>query len=121
MATKTPLHPAPANRPAPVGLRESLYRYWFYGWLFRDASAGSWLERAGALRHNREQAKWLPVYLLRWSVLGAILVGIETQAGVLNGVPVVSALLALTLVFTAMYLLMTTIFWAFLRGRRAGR
>jgi hypothetical protein len=46
-----------------------LYRYWFFGWLFRDANRGTAAERAAALRHNRERARWLPVYIRRWVVL----------------------------------------------------
>ena len=99
-------------------LRENLYRYLFYGWLFRDADAGSPMERASALRHNREQARWLPVYLLRWGVIGSLLAGLETQAGPLNALPVLSAALGLALVFVTMYLLLTAVFWAFLRGGR---
>ena len=43
-----------------------LYRYFFFDWLFRDASCGSLLERAAAWRFNREMRHYLPVYLLRW-------------------------------------------------------
>lgn len=49
-----------------------LYRYWFYGWMFRDAHRGSVLERAAARRHNLSRSRWLPRYLKRWSVLGAL-------------------------------------------------
>ena len=43
-----------------------LYRYFFFGWLFRDVNRGNLLERAAAWRHNREQARWLPTYMRRW-------------------------------------------------------
>ncbi|AEG91656.1 hypothetical protein [Ramlibacter tataouinensis] len=43
-----------------------LYRYFFFGWLFKDIGQGTMFERAAVMRHNREQARWLPVYLLRW-------------------------------------------------------
>jgi hypothetical protein len=59
----------------PVGstsFRFLLYRYWFYGWLFRDVNRGSLLERAAAWRHNQAAARWLPVYLRRWTVLGSV-------------------------------------------------
>ena len=46
-----------------------LYRYWFFGWLFQDASRGGLVERAAALRHNRENAVWLPLYMRRWAKL----------------------------------------------------
>jgi hypothetical protein len=103
-------------------LRVSLYRYLFYGWLFRDADAGTELERANALRHNRDQSRWLPVYLLRWSVIGGVLAGLETQARPLNAMPVLSAALAPAFIFVVMYLMLTTIFWAFLQGHgRTGK
>ena len=34
----------------PASLSASIGRYFFYGWLFRDASAGTELERAAAPR-----------------------------------------------------------------------
>jgi hypothetical protein len=46
-----------------------LYRYFFYDWLFRDASRGSAFERSAALRYNIEQSRWLPLYLKRWTVM----------------------------------------------------
>jgi len=52
--------------------RSLLYRYFFYGWLFCDASRGNGFEQAAALRHNRAQAHWLPTYMRRWLVLGVL-------------------------------------------------
>jgi len=56
-----------------------LYRYFFFGWLFKDANRGNLIERAAALRYNRDQARWLPTYMRRWLwcglffyVLGAV-------------------------------------------------
>lgn len=46
--------------------RSLLYRYFFFGWLFKDVSQGDMFERAAAMRHNREQARWLPLYMMRW-------------------------------------------------------
>lgn len=43
-----------------------LYRYFFFGWLFKDVGHGNVFERAAAVRHNREQARWLPTYMMRW-------------------------------------------------------
>jgi hypothetical protein len=43
-----------------------LYRYFFFGWLFKDVGEGNLFERAAVVRHNRRQAAWLPTYLLRW-------------------------------------------------------
>ena len=64
--------------------RSTLYRYWFFGWLFRDVTRGSLIERAAAWRHNRANACWLPVYLRRWTLLGGLCflagLGLETLA-----------------------------------------
>ena len=43
-----------------------LYRYFFFGWLFKDVNKGSVFERSAALRHNRDMARWLPTYMRRW-------------------------------------------------------
>ena len=56
--------------------RTLLYRYFFFGWLFRDASRGNLLERAAALRHNRAHAHWLPKYMRRWLACGLIFYGL---------------------------------------------
>jgi hypothetical protein len=63
--------PSAAARPPAhaLRLRELLYRYWFFGWLFEDVNRPTLLERAAAWRHNQSQARWLPVYLKRWAVL----------------------------------------------------
>ena len=53
-----------------------LYRYWFYGWLFRDVNRGTLFERAAALRYNRSRSVWLPTYLRRWTMLGVLCFGI---------------------------------------------
>lgn len=57
--------------PAP-SFMNLLYRYWFYGWLFRDVNAGNAFERRVAWKHNRSCARWLPLYLKRWTVLGLV-------------------------------------------------
>jgi hypothetical protein len=53
-----------------------LYRYFFFGWLFKDVNHGNLLERAAAWRHNREQARWLPTYLRRWIWCGVSFYGL---------------------------------------------
>ena len=61
------------------------YRYFFFGWLFRDADRGSLAERRAAWRHNLTQAHWLPTYLRRWLTLSALLfsggIGAEAIGG----------------------------------------
>jgi hypothetical protein len=68
-----------------------LYRYLFYGWLFRDAGRGTVWQRAAAWRHNREQARWLPTYMLRWLVIGAVLLAAAWVVETLLSSPVLSA------------------------------
>jgi hypothetical protein len=70
-----------------------LYRYFFFGWLFRDASQGSVLERAAAWRHNRDQARWLPTYLRRWLFCGSLLYAVGAFVEVVLGAPLLSACL----------------------------
>ena len=53
-----------------------LYRYFFFGWLFKDVNQGNLLQRAAAWRHNREQARWLPTYMRRWFWCGIGLYGL---------------------------------------------
>jgi hypothetical protein len=60
--------------------RTLLYRYFFFGWLFRDASAGSFLERAAALQFNRERRIYLPIYLRRWLGLVVLSYALGTLA-----------------------------------------
>ncbi|TFY96932.1 hypothetical protein [Ramlibacter rhizophilus] len=52
------------------GLGVLLYRYFFFGWLFKDVSRGNLFERAAAWRHNQAQAQWLPTYMRRWLAWG---------------------------------------------------
>jgi hypothetical protein len=52
-------------------LRVLLYRYFFFDWLFRDASRGTLAERESALRFNRQIRHYLLVYLRRWTMLVA--------------------------------------------------
>jgi hypothetical protein len=55
-----------------IAFRTLLYRYFFFGWLFRDVGRGTLLERAAAWRHNQSQAQWLPVYMRRWCCCGVL-------------------------------------------------
>ena len=55
-----------------VSFRVLLYRYLFFGWLFRDVSHGNMFERSAAWRHNLDRAPWLITYLRRWIALGLL-------------------------------------------------
>ena len=55
--------------------RTLLYRYFFFGWLYKDVNSGNVFERAAALRYNREHADWLLTYMRRWAWTGVLLYG----------------------------------------------
>ena len=102
---------------SPVRPAATLYRYFFYGWLFRDAGAGSAFERAAALRHNRASAHWLATYLRRWLVAGMLILAMERWSGPALGSTLLSAALAVALVLVIVFLLVTAVCWTLLRAR----
>ena len=72
--------------------RTLLYRYFFFGWLFRDVTRGNLLERSAAWRHNQSQAHWLLTYLRRWLWCGVVFYGLGAVVETLMGAPALSAL-----------------------------
>jgi len=74
-----------------MAFRTLLYRYFFFGWLFRDVSRGNLIERASAWRHNQAQARWLPTYMRRWLVSGLLLCGLGHFVEMVLAAPVASA------------------------------
>lgn len=71
--------------------RTLLYRYFFFGWLFRDVTRGNRLERHAAWRHNQAQAHWLLTYMRRWLVCGLILYALGVLVELLLDSPRLSA------------------------------
>ena len=69
-----------------------LYRYFFFGWLFKDVNHGNVLERSAAWRHNREQARWLPTYMRRWIWCAVFFYGLGGLAEYLLQAPGISVL-----------------------------
>lgn len=55
-----------------LSFRVLLYRYLFFGWLFRDMRHGNVFERSAAWRHNVDKSHWLLTYLRRWIALGVL-------------------------------------------------
>lgn len=76
--------------------RTLLYRYFFFDWLFKDAGSGNLFERAAAVRHNREQARWLPVYVLRWLWWGLAFYALGSAAELLLEAQTLATLLYVT-------------------------
>ena len=75
-----------------MAFRTLLYRYFFFGWLFRDVNRGSLFERAAAWRHNQAQARWLPTYMRRWLVIGIGAYAAGALVELVLGMPIASAL-----------------------------
>ena len=71
--------------------RTLLYRYFFFSWLFKDATRGNLLERAAAWRHNQAQAHWLLTYMRRWLWSGVLLYGLGSVAELMLNAPALSA------------------------------
>jgi hypothetical protein len=85
--------------------RTLLYRYFFFGWLFKDVNRDAdMFERAAAMRHNRRMAGWLPKYMLRWLWWGLFFYGVAGLFEIVLEAPgfarVVYALSAACLSFT---------------------
>lgn len=74
-----------------MAFRTLLYRYFFFGWMFRDASRGNLFERAAAWRHNQERAHWLLTYMRRWVVSGLLLYALGSFVEMALASPVASA------------------------------
>ena len=68
-----------------------LYRYFFFGWLFKDVNKGDVFERSAAWRHNRSQARWLATYLRRWLFLSGMNYVLGVVCEILLQAPVLSA------------------------------
>ena len=98
----------------PIPFRVLLYRYLFFAWLFEDMNRPANLfERAAAWRRNREQSRWLPLYMLRYVVLGTSLMGLGVVAESLN--PLLSAFFYVPGTMTAPMLAVAGVAWTALR------
>lgn len=93
-----------------------LYRYFFFGWLFRDASRGSVLERAAAWHHNRTQARWLPTYMRRWLLCGTLLYCVGGFVEVVLGAPLLSAAFYVSSALSVPVNAVIAVAWIALRG-----
>jgi len=92
--------------------RSLLYRYLFYGWLFRDACQGNLFERSAAMRHNRWQARWLPTYMRRWFVIGGLLLGVALFCESVLISPVLSAFFYVPGLLSLPYNVVTAVCWS---------
>ncbi|CAN7600061.1 hypothetical protein [Rhizobacter sp. LjRoot28] len=99
-----------------MAFRTLLYRYFFFGWLFHDVNRGNTFERSAAWRHNRTQARWLPTYMRRWTVLGGLLYlgGIVLEHAF--AAPVLSSFLYMPWVLTISFNATAFVAWAGLKS-----
>ncbi len=74
-----------------LAFRTLLYRYFFFAWLFKDASEGNMRQRAAAWRYNQQQARWLLTYMRRWLWCGVVLYGIGSFVEMMLDSPGLSA------------------------------
>ncbi len=72
--------------------RTLLYRYFFFGWLYKDASRGNLRERSAAWRFNQMHAHWLLTYMRRWLWCGLFFFAMGGAVEQMLSAPVLSAL-----------------------------
>ena len=65
-----------APLPENYSLVYLLYLYLWPFWMFKDVTRGTLLERAAAYRHNREKRVFLPGYIVKWSIIFALLLNL---------------------------------------------
>lgn len=104
----------PQGLPAPA-FGQLLYRYLFFGWLFKDVSRGNLFERAAAWQHNRQCARWLLTYIRRWLVLGALFFALGLLTEVVMATPALSAFFYVPSVLTVPYHVVAGAAWVGLK------
>lgn len=97
-------------------LRTLLYRYFFFGWLFKDVGSDDLFERAAAERHNREQARWLPTYIVRWLWLGLWLYALGAVAELVFDSPGLSVLLYAFSAMSMAFIITIATAWLGMKG-----
>ena len=102
-----------------MAFRTLLYRYFFFGWLFRDMTRGNLSERAAAWRHNQSQARWLPTYMRRWLAFGALSYAAGTFVEMVVGAPEASALLYVPGALSVLINAVIVVTWAGLKALSA--
>jgi hypothetical protein len=96
--------------------RTVLYRYFFFGWLFKDVAAGNLFERAAAARYNRQQARWLPTYVLRWLWLGLVFYAVAGFLELMLEAPALSMLFYAASAMSISFTVTIGVAWLGLKG-----
>ena len=100
-------------------LWQLVYRYWFWGWLFRDTNQGDLMRRAAAWRHNLGQRIHLPVYMRRWLVLLGATFAVALVIEVALDARTFAAVFYVGSVLSAVVEVIASVAWLFLRARPA--
>lgn len=74
-----------------LAFRTLLYRYFFFDWLFKDASRGNLRERSAAWRFNQSRAHWLLTYFRRWLGCGLLCYALGGVVELVLSAPALSA------------------------------
>jgi hypothetical protein len=75
-----------------MSFRMLLYRYFFFGWLFKEVRTNDPFVRAACWAHNKSQARWLPTYLRRWSTISVGGYALGALAEIILHAPVLSSI-----------------------------
>lgn len=106
------------TRPADDRFGQTLYRFLFFDWLFRDVSrARNLYERHAAREHNRRMSRYLPVYMRRWSVLATFDFALGFLFERVLSATMLSALFFTGTCVTITGVLVMTVIWLFLAAR----
>lgn len=104
--------------PAEDRFGQTLYRFLFFDWLFRDVSRTRNLyERHAAREHNRRMSRYLPVYMRRWSVLATFDFVLGFLFERVLSATMLSALFFTGTCVTITGILVMTVIWLFLAAR----
>jgi len=101
-----------------LAFRTLLYRFFFFGWLFKDASRGDLFERAAAWRFNQSRAHWLPTYMRRWLWCGLILFALGGIAETMMSAPALSAIFYVPSVLSVPINVVIGVIWVGLKSLR---
>ena len=94
-----------SSRAPTSELGDVAHRYFFFGWMFRNAAVSDTFLHHAALRFNIEQRRYLPIYMYRWLVIfascAALGSGLERLARTVAAVPYLIGVFALCYVLIA--------------------
>ncbi|MEP7205479.1 MAG: hypothetical protein ABI920_00960 [Casimicrobiaceae bacterium] len=91
-----------------------LYRYWFWGWLFRDVNLGDPIRRHASWRHNIAMRACLPTYMGRWFTCAAATALVAQGVEASTATAVLPALFYTGSVLGSLIFIVVATIWMFL-------